>query len=234
LPTTFDRWSQLRRWLKATDKHTQGEYAYLFDNAVDTLAFHQKMGFDMTHFLDNEPSSIRTAVMMYIMHRLKLSMDGTLLSIYLDEGWQYLQDEYWIKQLKTDFPTLRKNNAHIVFATQSPASVAESPLRHVILDNIATQIFFSNPQAKPEHYLTGFNLSEEEFEAIKQTEPSQRLFLIKQQTTSALCRLNLATLPQMLAVLSGNLKNIATLEGLLEERGEDPAQWLPYFMEKIE
>lgn len=234
LPSTFPRRSQLKRFLRATEKVSEGEYAYLFDNEKDTLQFHKKMGFDMTHFLDNEPSHIRTALMMYIMHRLKLSMDGNLLSIYLDEGWQYLQDDYWEKQLKTDLPTLRKNNAHIILATQSPATVVESKLRHVILDNAATQIFFSNPQAKPEHYLNGFNLTEEEFDAIRTTEPSKRLFLVKQQTTSSLCRLNLSTLPGMLAVLSGNLKNIKRLDAIRAEVGDDAAQWLPIFEERIE
>ncbi len=233
LPASFSRWSQLRRFLRANEKYNEGEYAYLFDNENDTLQFHKKMGFDMTHFLDNEPSMIRTAVMMYIMHRLKLSMDGALLSIYLDEGWQYLQDEYWERQLKTDLPTLRKNNAHIILATQSPATVVESKLRHVILDNSATQVFFSNPQAKAEQYVAGFNLTEEEFDAIRTTEPNKRLFLVKQQTTSSLCRLNLSDMPFILAVLSGSLKNILLVEAIRKQVGDEPAIWLPLFQEKL-
>jgi type IV secretion system protein VirB4 len=229
LPMNFSRWTSLRRWLRQHDRYSDGEYAYLFDNPIDNFQLSTKTGFDMTHFLDNESSSVRMAVFMYIMHLLKLKMNGQLLSIYLDEGWQYAADPYWVERLKKDFPTLRKYNAHLVFATQSPASVVQSALRNVILDNCATNIFFANPQAKKEHYIDGFNLTESEFSAIQGNEPASRLFLLKQEHESTLCRLNLSHMSDTLAVLSGNKKTVNLLEKIRQEVGDDPAIWLPIF-----
>lgn len=229
LPVNFPRWSALRRWLRQHDRYAEGEYAYLFDNPIDNFQFSIKTGFDMTHFLDNESPTVRMAVFMYIMHLLKLKMNGQLLSIYLDEGWQYAADPYWVERLKKDFPTLRKYNAHLIFATQSPASVVQSALRNVILDNCATSLFFANPQAKKEHYIDGFNLTEAEFATVQGNEPNSRLFLLKQEHESSLCRLNLSHMQDTLAVLSGNKKTVQLLDRIRNEVGDDPETWLPLF-----
>lgn len=232
LPISFPRWANLRQWLRADGKHSDGEYAYIFDNNTDALEMHTKMGFDMTHFLDNEPSNVLAALTMYLFHRLEESFDGKLVTVLLDEGWQYLDNHYWQVKLKKWLPTLRKLNCHLVFATQSPSSVVESPLRNMILDNCATNIYFANPQAKPQHYIDGFNLTESEFSSIKNNEPTSRLFLLKQEHESSLCRLNLAHMPDALAVLSANRSTVNLLTQIRKEVGDDPHNWLPVFQQR--
>ena len=232
LPISFSRWPSLRRWLCADGKHAEGEYAYIFDNNTDALEMHTKMGFDMTHFLDNEPSNVLAALTMYLFHRLKQSLDGRLVTVLLDEGWQYLDNYYWQISLKKFLPTFRKLNCHLVFATQSPSSVIESPLRNMILDNCATNIYFANPQAKEQHYIDGFNLTESEFTAIKSNEPNSRLFLVKQEHESALCKLNLAHMPDALAILSANKSTINLLDSIRQEAGDNPKDWLPLFHQR--
>ncbi len=95
LPIDFPRWPRLRRWLRGDDQHPDGEYAYLFDNPTDALSQHSIMGFDMTHFLDKEPQTVLTALTMYLLHPIEHWLDGKLMSIFLEEGWQYLQNTYW-------------------------------------------------------------------------------------------------------------------------------------------
>lgn len=226
LPVDFPHWSALRRWFG------EGEYAYLFDNPVDGLTLSGKMGFDMTHFLDKEPSSVRTAVLMYLFHRIDLSMNGQLVSIKMGEGWQYLDDPYWRNKLQRWLPTIRKRNGHMVLDTQSPSTVINSPIRHILQDNIATQIFFCNPQAKAADYIDGFSLTDSEFAFIKKHDPSSRLFLIKQENDSVVCRLNLGQLPDVLAVLSGNEKTVRLLDSIRAQVGDDPEDWLPVFHER--
>lgn len=49
LPGDFPRWPELRRFLRASDNHSEGEYAWLFDNQSDALQFEaDKTGFDLT------------------------------------------------------------------------------------------------------------------------------------------------------------------------------------------
>lgn len=232
LPITFSRWSNLRRWLKSDGKNSEGDYAYIFDNVEDRLQLHHKMGFDLTHFMNNEPSHIRTALMMYLCHRIELGMNGQLVRIYFDEGWQNLRDAYWKTKFESWLPTLRKKNAFIVITTQSPSTVIASPIRSMMLDNVATQLFFANPQANSEDYMDGFKLTESEFQAISKNSPESRLFLVKQEHDSSLCRLNLGHLPEMLAILSGNTQTVLLLDEIRAEVGDAPQDWLPIFHER--
>lgn len=234
LPLQFPYWPALRRWCRSNGKTQTGDYAYLFDNPIDTLTLQTKMGFDMTHFLDNEPAHVRTPVMLYLLHRIKQVLKGQRVSILLDEGWQYFIDPYWQKALEKLLPTLRKYNGHIVIATQSPASVLNSPLRAMMLDNMPTQLFFANPQAKREDYIEGFNLTHTEYDIIRSNPPASRLFLYKQDNDASLCRLNLGHLPKFLAVLSGNKTTVRLMETIQQEVGNNPENWLPVFYQRIE
>ena len=232
LPIQFPRWANLRRWLNGQGSATDGDYAYLFDNDVDQLTLQCSMGFDLTHFLDREPTTVRTALMMYLCQRIEEALTGQLVRIYFDEGWQNLIDPYWKAKFQRWLPTLRKRNGMIVLSTQSPSSVIHSPLRGVMLDNVATQVFFANPQAQREEYVEGFRLTASEFEAIANNPPESRLFLVKQEHDSTLCRLNLGQLPDALAVLSGNTATVQLLDTLRREVGEDPQDWLPLFYQR--
>lgn len=232
LPMNFPHWTHLRRWLRTDGHYPDGDYAYIFDNVEDKLSFHHKMGFDMTHFLDREPSHVQTALLMYFFQRIEQALDGQRVSLLLDEGWQYFGDPYWQEKLARWLPTLRKKNAHIVIATQSPSSVIQSPLRSIMLDNVATQIYFANPQANTEDYIEGFKLTTAEFASITKNSPASRLFLVKQEHDTSLCRLNLSALPKILAVLSANTKTVNLLDSIRQEVGDEPEKWLPIFYKR--
>ncbi|MDF1796452.1 MAG: VirB4 family type IV secretion/conjugal transfer ATPase [Coxiellaceae bacterium] len=230
LPITFERWSRLRRWLGADDTHSAGEYAYLFDHDCDALHLSDKIAFDMTHFLDNEPPSVLAAVSMYLFYRMECQLDGRLTSVFMDEAWQYLDNTYWQQKIKRWLPTLRKLNCHLILATQSPNSVVESAISHTILDNCATNLYFANPQAKPEQYMNGFNLTESEFMAIKNNEPQSRLMLYKQGHESSLIKLNLSGLGELLPVLSATQASLHQLDLICQTVGDTPKAWLPLFL----
>lgn len=214
LPVNFPYWLQLSRWLKASGSQGDGEFSYLFDNKNDALQLHSKVGFDMTHFLDNEPLVVRTALLMYLFHWIKQQLSGQLVAIYLDEAWQYLADPYWQQELKRLLPTLRKLNAFLVLATQSPASIFESSISAMILDNCATQIYFPNPQAKDSHYIDNFHLTHAEYSFIRNNTPHCRKFLVKQGVSSSICKLDLSHSPKIISVLSANEKNIRIMDRL--------------------
>lgn len=232
IPVDFERWPQLRRWLKSDGSKKDGDYGYLFDNATDALHAKDKMGFDMTHFLDNEPPQVRTALLMYLFHWIKANLDGKLMAIWLDEAWQYFVDPYWEKELKKTLPTFRKLNAFLVMATQSASSVAESSLRNMILDNSATQIFFPNPDGRAEYYQEGFSLSEAEFDFIKENEAKSRQFLVKHGHDSAICKLDLSHMLDKVSILSADKKSIRKLDQLRKKKGNAPQAWLNDFLGK--
>ena len=224
LPVDFPRWSRLEKWLEG------GDYAYLFNHSIDSLDLDaSKMGFDLTELM-KQPASVTTAVMMYLFHRLELSLDGSRVSVYLAEGWQYLNHPYWIKKLTTWLPTLRKLNCHIVLDTQSPKSVVTSQVSAEYLDNSACSIFFCNDKADKTIY-SNFNITEAEYSFIKNTPKEKRLFLYKQGHESCVCKLDLSGMAHILSVLSGNKGTVDYLSKLRQEVGDDPRQWLPIFYE---
>ena len=233
LPISFPKWRALRRWLRGNNEYPDGEYAYLFDNAKDNLTLHECMGFDMTHFLDKEPRHVRTPVMSYLIKRIELVVTGErLVSIFLDEAWQYFSDPYWRGVLEKLFPTLRKYNGHFLMFTQSPESVVNSPIGHVLKNNIATEIYFANPQASEETYIDGLKLSESEFSFVKENTPEKRLFLYKQSGESHIFTLNLSHMMDKLPLLSGTIENATRCDHIRSKVGEDPKDWLPHFMKE--
>lgn len=232
LPVNFPYWPSLRRWLRGAGRYDDGEYAYIFDNVKDKFSQSDKVGFDLTHFLDREPAAIRTVLMMYLCQRIDNQLSGRLAAIYFDEGWQNLVDPYWQKKLQRWLPTLRKRNAFIVMATQSITSIIQSPLFHVFIDNVATQIYFANPMARHEEYVDRLHLTESEFSCVVDNVPESRLFLIKQGKQSALCLLDLSNIKKYLSVLSANAASVKYLEQLRKKLGNYPQQWLEKFMNK--
>lgn len=229
LPIDFPRWDRVNQWLRGDEARPDGAYAYLFDNATDRVHLNaNKCGFDFTE-LFNQPTSVMTAVCMYLMHRVKQSLDGQRVSLYFDEGWQLLDNAYWTVQLKKDLPTLRKLNAHIILATQSPESVVNSALSAQFLDNCATHIFFCNPTANFEKHYQQFHVTHREFEFIKHTPRELRLFLYKQAEESAICTLNLSGMEDALSVYSANKSTLTILDAVRKECGDSPAVWLPEF-----
>ncbi|MCL9685736.1 VirB4 family type IV secretion/conjugal transfer ATPase [Legionella maioricensis] len=233
LPIDFSRWSHLKRWLKQDATRIDGEYHWLFDNESDALNLEfDKVGFDVTFLMDSTPQLIATPVYLYLLHRMRQCLDGRLTSFVLAEAWQLLASPFWEKTLREWLPTIRKKNGHFIFDTQSPQSIVNSPIRHIVLDNLATLIVFPNPRAEKETYMDALKLTESEFEAIKESTPESRLFLYKQEHESMLCRLDLSELSDFIRVLSGNTRSVALLDELMKELGTEAQTWLPSFFER--
>lgn len=233
LPIDFPRWSHLKRWLKQDSTRIDGEYHWLFDNESDALNLEfDKVGFDVTFLMDSTPQLIATPVYLYLLHRMRQCLDGRLTSFVLAEAWQLLASPFWEKTLREWLPTIRKKNGHFIFDTQSPQSIINSPIRHIVLDNLATLIVFPNPRAEKKTYIDALKLTESEFEAIKESTPESRLFLYKQEHESMLCRLDLSELSDFIRVLSGNTRSVTLLDELMKELGTEPQAWLPSFFER--
>lgn len=213
----------------------KGDRAYLFDNTSDSFNAHTTpLGFDMTHWLSEvgEPPEELLPISLYLFHRIDEHLDGQLTALYLDEGWQFLNQPYWQKKLDEYLVTWRKRNAFIVFASQLPDKVAASPMGPALIQGSATNIFLANPKAQEADYRGAFKLSPREFELIRSTPLQSRYFLMKQGHEAALARFNLHGLEKYLAVLSSNDQSVQHCAELRKQHGDDPACWLPYFYEE--
>jgi type IV secretion system protein VirB4 len=223
-PHGKDLWSRLKPWWG------EGERAWLFDNEQDlTDLGAESVGFDMTQILDDPV--VRTPAMMYLFHRVEERLDGDPTIIVVDEGWKALDDDVFVRRIKDWEKTIRKRNGVVGFATQSAQDALESRIASAIIEQAATQIFMSNPKARPEEYIDGFGLTEHELELVRTIPDTAHCFLIKHGNDSVVARLNLTGEKDLLTVLSGRERTVRLLDEIRQETGDDPAVWLPRLLE---
>jgi type IV secretion system protein VirB4 len=225
--------ARLARWCEVC----QGEYAWVFDNAADSivprLAGRAVVGFDTTEFLDHEQT--RAAVTLYMFHLVRQLLDGRRLVCWMDEFWRLLADPAFESFAKEGPKTWRKLNGVMCLATQSASDVLDSPISRTIIEQTPTKIFFPNADASSAEYVGGFGLSEREFKLVKeQLEPGSRCFLVKQGHHSVVCRLDLQGFDAELAVISGRARHVARMHRLIAVHGPEPESWLPGFLSSIE
>jgi type IV secretion system protein VirB4 len=222
--------ARLARWCESTG----GDYAWVFDNAQDSLAARLDgqavIGFDVTDFLDTD--AVRAPITLYLFHLVRRLIDGRRFVCWADEFSRLLADPAFEAFAKDGLKVWRKLNGVFCAATQSPSDALASPISRTIIEQTATKIFFPNPDAQSEDYVDGFALSEREFKLLKeQIEPGTRMYLVKQGHRSVVCQLDLKGFDAELAVISGRASTVEQMTRLIEKHGEDPAAWLPAFMQ---
>nr|WP_067297065.1 VirB4 family type IV secretion/conjugal transfer ATPase [Marinobacterium profundum] len=219
--------ARLAKWCEG------GSLAWVLDNQEDTLDFDNgtMFGFDVTDFLDNP--EVRTPIVMYLFHRIEHLIDGRPFQMFMDEFWKLLMDEYFQDFAENKQFVMRKQNGIMIYGTQSPKSILNSPISHALIGQCATYILMPNPKARREEYVDGLHLSEREFQLVKEEmAPGSRRFLVKKGQNSIVAELNLRGFDDELAVISGTTENVNLVTKIIEQHGDDPAVWLPIFHEQ--
>ena len=210
--------------------HSSGEHAWLFDNEADGLELEaETIGFDMTAILDQPV--LRSPAMLYLFHRVEERLDGRPTIIVVDEGWKALDDEVFVARIRDWEKTIRKRGGIVGFATQSASDALESKIASAIVEQAGTQIFMANASAQAHDYIDGFGLTQHEYELVRNIPETARAFLVKHGNDSVVVRLNLASEPDLLTVLSGRERTVRLLDGFRAEVGDDPALWLPLLLQ---
>ena len=203
-----------------------GERAWLFDNEHDRTDLTARVvGFDMTRILDDP--FVRTPAMMYLFHRVEERLDGTPSIIVVDEGWKALDDEVFTGRIRDWEKTIRKRNGIVGFATQSAEDALSSRIASAIVEQAATQIFMANPKAQARDYMTGFGLTQHEYDLVRSLPDSAHAFLIKHANESVVARLDLSGERDLLTILSGRERTVRLLDEIRAETGDDPTYWMP-------
>lgn len=228
-PVADDLYARLRPWW--------GEHGWLFDNpgvaGRDSVDLTQPtLGFDMTRVLDSP--ALRTPLMLYLFHRVDERLDGQPAIIVIDEGWKALDDEVFVARIRDWEKTIRKRGGILGFVTQNAEDALASRIAGAIVEQSATQIFTANPKARAEDYCGGFGLSAHEFDLVRSLPDSARCFLVKHGRESVVVRLNLAGEADFLTVLSGREASVRRLDTIRAAVGDDPAAWMPEFLQAAE
>ncbi len=218
--------SRLKMW------HSGGQYAGLFDNDIDIVDFSQgtSFGFEMGEVLQERASLEPT--LLYLFHRISLSLDGTPTIIVLDEAWALIDNKTFSGRIRDWLKTLRKLNGMVVFATQSVEDATQSSISETLVQQTATQIFLPNPKATDD-YRRAFMVTEREFNLLKTTDPGSRFFLVKQGKDVVVARLDLAGMDEVVNVLSGRAETVGLLDEIRKKTGDDPEAWMPLFQQAL-
>ncbi len=218
--------SRVRIW------HSGEARSGIFDNDEDVLSFTGKKvhGFEMAPIL--EVPDCLGPVLLYVFHRINMTLTGTPTMIVLDEAWALLDNPVFAPKIKNWLKVLRKLNGMVIFATQSPEDVFKSQISETLVQQTATQIFLANMKATS-IYQDVFKLSNREFALIKYTDPGSRYFLVKQGEDSVVARIDLGGMRDLIEVLSARADTIRILDKIRAEVGDDPEVWLPIFRKKV-
>lgn len=222
-------YDRLSKWCSSMG----GPLAWVLDNDEDLLDFdnNKMFGFDMTKLLDH--AEIRTPVVMYLFHRIESLLDGRRLQICMDEFWKLLLDSYFEEFAQNKQKVIRKQNGIMIYGTQNPKDVINSPIAHTLINECSTMIFMPNPKADHDHYVGNLQLTEREYTIIKEElTPKTGRFLIKQGHSSVVAELDLRGFDDKLAVISGSADSVLLVESIIKEYGDDPAVWLPIYRNK--
>jgi type IV secretion system protein VirB4 len=211
--------------------HSNGSHAKIFDNESDALDLqnYRIFGFEMAELLKDSMSL--GPVLLYVFHRINLSLDGTPTMIVLDEAWALIDNPVFAPKIKDWLKVLRKLNTFVIFATQSVEDASKSAISDTLIQQTATQIFLPNLKAT-QVYRSAFMLSQREYILIKTTDPSSRFFLIKQGVSAVVARIDLRGMTDIINVLSGRTETVLMLDKLRQQYGENPENWLHLFYEQ--
>jgi type IV secretion system protein VirB4 len=218
--------SRFRIW------HSGGQYARVFDNEEDIIDFSTDriFGFEMGPLLADK--KLLTPTLLYMFHRINLSLDGTPTLLILDEAWALIDNKVFASKIKDWLKTLRKLNGSVVFATQSVEDAANSSISDTLIQQTGTQIFLPNPKAT-EVYKSAFMVSEREFLLLKNTDPGSRFFLVKQSSEAVIAKIDLSGMDDVIRVLSGRAETVVIVEELMAKHGPDPKVWLPLYLQRL-
>jgi len=208
-----------------------GPYGQLLDAGSDDLAEGDLQVFELRHLFDLD-DRIALPVLLYLFRRLEQRLDGRPALFIIDEAWLALAHSLFGARINQWLLQLRKANAAVILATQSPAQLASLPHRHTIVDSCVTRIFLPNADAMAPGSASLYRdlgLNDRELRTVADATP-KRHYYYRGPRGSRLFELGLGPVARaFLTPPNGQTidETKREVERLIESAGDDwPAQWL--------
>lgn len=157
--------------------------------------------------------------------------------VFFDEGWLALSDPVFSHLFNDLGRTPRKKNIVFGLATQAANDIADTSVSRAISESAHCKIFFPNPSADHSVYVGKLGLSEHQYQLVKTLPDDQHYFLLVHghgvNQESVIARPDLSGMQDDIAIISGRESNVALLDKIRAEVGDNPADWLPIFKTKV-
>lgn len=217
--------ARLEKWCEG------GALGWVFANPEDLADFDAPaVGIDTTMILDDP--IVCGPMMAHLAYRTRKLADGHRLMLIWDELHKPLAIPSAAKLIDEELRTIRKKEGVPILATQGPAEVMASIIGPSIREQTPTKIAFPSEGASWEEY-QWLGFTGPEFRQVQQemTVGTKR-FLIHRAGASVVCEFDLSPIADHLWVLSGRAATGKELARIRAEVGDDPADWLPPFIER--
>lgn len=211
----------------------KGEFGEIFDSEdEESLSFSSWQTFEMDYLM--KTPSIVAPTLLYLFHKIdKLIAEGTKPSlIVLDECWAFFDNPVFCKKIREWLREVRKCNAVIVFATQSPGDIVKSPIFNDVINSCVTRIFLPNSnaiedQVRP-HYET-FGLNSREIYQIAMATPKSQYYY-NSRVGSRIFSLALEECPVTRAYVAINKADSQMAQRIVIEHGKEAfnSHWISY------
>ncbi len=213
---------------------TDGELAVFFSESHDTFNLDEALnpskvwGFEIADALGLGAAA---PVVLYLLHRIELALDGTPSIIVFSEAWGILDNPVFHADLEDIMDRFTEKNTMCIFATDHASEIYDSAINDALIGKSATQIYL--PDNGADETYSAFNLNENEIYYLSAMNTEDRHFLIKRDDVSIVCELNLSGMTDIIAVLSATPENLHMMEEAIEKNGLPHAKWMPVFLGKV-
>jgi type IV secretion system protein VirB4 len=156
----------------------EGPYGRLLDGAEQPLTLGDLECFETEALMGH--SGAVAPVLTYLFHRLEERFDGRPTLLILDEAWIFLDHPLFASRIREWLKVLRKKNVAVLFATQSLADIAGSPIAPAIIESCPQRILLPNDRAiEPQgrEIYARFGLNERQIELISRATPKRHYYL---------------------------------------------------------
>ena len=220
---------------KLASWYGEGEFTSMFDNQDDDYLagkFHPNINvFDINFLLKNKQFII--PVLLYWIHITNLSLNGEPFIIVINEAWDLLRADYFIKAIPEWLEFLRQNNAIVIFVDSNILHAKGSKLIHTVKEYIATHVFLPNEKKIVRHHKQIFQFDDKDAQLFQTLSYKNKEFMIKHANHSVVASLKLDQIKEK-DVLYSNTKKIVIADDLIKEIGTNPKSWLAQFYSEVE
>ncbi len=156
----------------------EGPHGRLLDAAEQQLALADVQCFETEALMGQ--AGVVAPVLTYLFHRLEERFDGRPTLLILDEAWIFLDHPLFAARIREWLKVLRKKNVAVLFATQSLADIAGSPIAPAIIESCPQRILLPNDRAiEPQGHdiYARFGLNDRQIELIARATPKRHYYL---------------------------------------------------------
>ena len=207
----------------------EGAYGHVLDGNKDTLRANSTQAFEMETLMHTK--ALVAPVLTYLFHRLEARFNGQPTFLILDEAWVFLDDPMFADRIREWLKVLRKKNVSVIFATQSLADIADSPIAPAIIESCLSRIFLPNNRAmepQQQEAYDRFGLNKRQIQIIASATP-KRDYYFQSHGGNRLFDLQLGAVALAFCT-AGSEKDHADLDHVLDTNGPDDfaANWLRF------